>query len=70
MIIAAMGASTTSRMVPMMPPPLLRLPPPKKRPNWAMVEMAPAMVAVIVIVSVSWFLMWASSCAITPASSS
>ena len=39
-------------------------------PNCASIEIAPAMVAVIVMVSVSWFLMCASSCAITPATSS
>ena len=32
--------------------------------------MAPPMLAAIVMVSVSWFLMCASSCAMTPASSS
>ena len=57
--------------VPIIPMPLLlsRLPP-KNRPNCASMEIAPAIVAVIVMVSVSWFLMWASSCAITPAISS
>jgi hypothetical protein len=57
--------------VPMMPIPLLlsRLPP-KNMPNWASIEIAPAIVAVMVIVSVSRFLMCASSCAITPATSS
>ena len=44
--------------------------PPNRNPNWAMDEIAPATVAATVIVSVSRFLMWASSCAITPASSS
>ena len=45
-------------------------PPPKNRPNCASMEMAPAMVAVMVMVSVSWLRMWASSCASTPAISS
>ena len=36
----------------------------------ASIEMAPPMVAAMVIVSVSWFLTCASSCAMTPASSS
>ena len=59
----------------MMPsPPLLfspsRLPPPKNMPNCASIEIAPAMVAVMVINSVSWFFTCASSWAITPASSS
>ena len=55
----------------MMPKPLLlsRLPP-KNMPNCASIEIAPAMVAVIVMISVSRFLMCASSCAITPAASS
>ena len=55
----------------MMPMPLLlsRLPP-KNMPNCASIEIAPAMVAVIVMISVSRFLMCASSCAITPATSS
>ena len=56
---------------PMMPGPwLLSRLPPKNMPNCATIEIAPAMVAVMVISSVSWFLMCASSCAITPASSS
>ena len=56
---------------PMMPGPwLLSRLPPKNMPNCATIEIAPAMVAVIVISNVSWFLTCASSCAITPASSS
>ena len=71
--MAAIGARITIASVPMMPmpPPLLlsRLPP-KNMPNCASIEIAPAMVAVIVMISVSRFLMCASSCAITPATSS
>ncbi len=44
--------------------------PPKKKPNWARVEIAPAKVALMVMISVSRFLMWAISCAMTPAISS
>ena len=64
--MAAIGARITIASVPMMPmPPLLlsRLPP-KNMPNCASIEIAPAMVAVIVMISVSRFLMCASSCAI------
>ena len=39
-------------------------------PNCASIEIAPAMVAVMVMISVSRFLMCASSCATTPATSS
>ncbi len=39
-------------------------------PNCASIEIAPAMVAVIVMISVSRLRMCASSCAITPAASS
>ena len=69
--MAAIGARITIAMVPIMPRPLLlsRLPP-KNMPNCASIEIAPAIVAVIVMVSVSWFLMCASSCAMTPATSS
>ncbi|MDT4867648.1 hypothetical protein FQZ97_1025700 [compost metagenome] len=45
------------------------MPPPKNRPNWASAEMAPARVAVIVMVRVSRFLIWVSSWATTPATS-
>ena len=56
-----------------MPLPLLSRFPPNSMPNcryWASMEMAPPMVAATVMVSVSRFLMWASSCATTPAISS
>ena len=68
--MAASGARIIIAIEPMMPGPLLSRLPPKNMPNWAIIEIAPAMVAVIVMISVSWFLMCASSCAITPASSS
>ncbi len=45
-------------------------PPPKNRPKFASIEIAPATVAATVMVRVSRFLICASSCAITPASSS
>ena len=71
MSIAASGAKITARIIPSTPAPLSRLrPPPKKKPNCASIEMAPATVAATVIVRMSRFLMWASSCAITPSSSS
>jgi hypothetical protein len=53
-IMAASGARMSMSIEPTMPRPLLsRLPPRKNMPNCASIEMAPAMVAVIVIVSVS-----------------
>ncbi len=53
--IAASGARTTINMVPMKPKGLLlsRFPPPNSRPKLASMEMAPAMVAVMVMVRVS-----------------
>jgi hypothetical protein len=41
-----------------------------KKAKFASIVIAPASVAVIVMISVSRFLIWASSCAITPATSS
>ena len=69
--MAANGATIMAIRTPMKPSGLLlsRLPP-KKKAKLPSMEMAPASVAVIVIVSVSRFWMWASSCAITPATSS
>src|SRR2546428_5701293 len=70
-IMAAIGARITIASVPTTPSPLLLSRwPPKNSPNCASMEMAPAMVAVMVIVSVSRFLTWASSWAITPTISS
>ncbi|VCU08296.1 hypothetical protein RHODGE_RHODGE_01469 [Rhodoplanes serenus] len=70
--MAAIGATITISSEPTMPsPPLFsRLPPPKNMPNWASIEMAPAMVAVMVMIRVSRFCTCASSCAMTPAISS
>ncbi len=72
--MAASGATRMATSVPMMPtPPRSSRWPPNIMPNCmycASMEMAPPMVAAIVMVSVSWFLMCASSCAMTPASSS
>src|SRR6478609_8004504 len=70
--MAAIGARIIIAIVPIAPRPLLlsRCPPPNNIPNCASIEIAPAMVAVIVMVSVSWFLIWASSWASTPAISS
>src|SRR5215510_11047321 len=56
--------------VPMMPGPWLSRWPPKNSPNCASMEIAPAIVAVIVMVSVSRLRTWASSWASTPAISS
>jgi hypothetical protein len=44
--------------------------PPNRKPNWASVAMAPATVALTVMISVSRLRTWASSWAMTPASSS
>ena len=67
---AAMGATITAISTPIGPSGLSReLPPPKNRPNCASIEMAPAMVAVIVMVRVSRLRIWASSCATTAATS-
>ncbi len=68
--VAASGARIITRIAAIG---LVRSPsrePPKKKANWPRKPMAPAMVAAMVMVSVSRFLMCASSCAITPASSS
>ena len=68
---AASGANSTASSTPIGPIGLSRSrPPPKKKPNCASIEIAPATVAATVIVRMSRFLMWASSCAITPSSSS
>ena len=68
---AASGAKSTASSTPIGPIGLSRSrPPPKKKPNCASIEIAPATVAATVIVRVSRFLIWASSCAITPSSSS
>ncbi len=66
---AAMGARIISASVPMRPMPLLRLPP-KNIAKLASIEMAPAKVAVTVMIVVSWLRIWASSCAMTAAISS
>ena len=70
-IAAASGATIIATSTPMMPSGLLlsRLPP-KKNAKLPSMEIAPASVAVIVMVSVSRFCTCASSCAITPATSS
>ncbi len=69
--IAAIGAKITASSTPIGPIPLSRLrPPPKRNPNCASIEMAPATVAATVIVRMSRFFTCASSCAITPSSSS
>ena len=53
-IMAAIGARITIASVPITPRPLLlSREPPKNSPNCASMEIAPAMVAVMVIVSVS-----------------
>ena len=72
MMPAASGARNTISSVPMMPMPpfLLRLPPPNNMPKLASMEMAPPSVAAMVMVSVSRFFTCASSCAMTPATSS
>ena len=54
----------------MMPPGRSRSLPPKNRAKLASAAMAPAMVAVTVMIRVSRFFTWASSCAITPRTSS
>ena len=67
-IIAAKGAMTTARMA---TSGLGRSSPwPKNRPKLAIIEIAPAIVATIVMISVSRLRTCASSCAITPAISS
>ena len=68
---AASGATIIAASTPTMPSGLLlsRLPP-KKKAKLPSMEIAPAIVAVIVMVSVSRFCTCASSCAITPATSS
>ena len=43
--------------------------PPKKAAKFASIEIAPAMVALMVLMRMSRCLTWASSCAITPRSS-
>ncbi len=69
--VAAIGARTSISSPAIGLPPSSSLEsPPKKKPNCASIEIAPATVAATVIVSVSRFLMCASSCAITPSSSS
>ncbi len=70
--MAAMGARIMMAIEPMMPSGLLRLSdePPKNMAKFASMPMAPASVAVIVMIRVSRFFTWASSCAITPAISS
>ncbi|MNY25897.1 hypothetical protein D3C86_1597090 [compost metagenome] len=70
--IAASGATIIATSTPIKPNGLLlfsRLPP-KKKAKLPSMEMAPASVAVIVMVSVSRFCTCASSCAMTPATSS
>jgi hypothetical protein len=67
-IIAAKGATITARIkARMLPRPS---PPRKNMPKLASIEIAPAMVAVMVMINVSRFFTWASSCAITAATSS
>ena len=66
---AAVGARTMIRIVPTIPSGLLRLLP-ISQPQVASMEIAPAMVAVMVMVRVSRFFTWASSWAMTPATSS
>ena len=56
-------------MVPTMPSELFRLLP-KNRARFASIEIAPATVAVMVMINVSRFCTWANSWAITPATSS
>ncbi len=53
-----------------LPPFRSRFPPPKIMPKFASIEIAPATVAVTVMMSVSRLRICASSCAITPAPSS
>jgi hypothetical protein len=67
--IAASGATIMATSTPMKPSGLLLLPP-KKKAKLPSMAIAPASVAVIVMISVSRFCTWASSCAITPATSS
>ena len=67
--MAASGARIMISMVPPMPSGLLRFPP-KNRVKFARIEIAPATMAVMVIISVSRFYTWASSCPIAPATSS
>ncbi len=55
-------------MVPRSPNGLLRLPP-KNNAKFASIEIAPAKVAVMVMISVSRFFTWESSWAMTPATS-
>jgi hypothetical protein len=69
-IIAAKGATIIATSTPRMPVPLLLRLPPKKKAKLPSMETAPASVATIVMVSVSRCCTWASSCAITPATSS
>ncbi|MCR6659896.1 MAG: hypothetical protein NVV72_11285 [Asticcacaulis sp.] len=69
-IIAAKGATIIATSTPRMPAWLFLRLPPRKKAKLPSMEMAPAMVAVIVMISVSWFFTWASSWAITPATSS
>jgi hypothetical protein len=68
---AASGATIIATSTPTKPSGLLlsRLPP-KKKAKLPSIEIAPASVAVIVMVSVSRFFTCASSCAMTPAASS
>ena len=70
--MAASGATITATSTPMSPSGLLfsRLLPPKKKAKLPSIEIAPASVAVTVMVSVSRFWICASSCAMTPAASS
>lgn len=71
-IMAANGATTMATITPMKPSGLLLLSrlPPKNRAKLPSIEIAPASVATMVMVSVSRFCTWASSCAITAATSS
>ncbi len=73
-IVAASGARIITRIAPSGPSGLCRLSeddvPPRRKPKFARKPIAPAIVAATVMVSVSRLRMWASSCAITPASSS
>jgi len=68
--IAASGATMIISKVPNGPSGELRSRPPKKKAKLPSIEMAPAIVAVTVMMSVSRFFTWASSCAMTPSISS